>query len=232
VEAQAGDLQAVRASQADHLTFVQYLQLAAHPVVLTMGTSYFCVKFLRYALDSWLPSFLNVQGLDVASASYYSQIFDFAGLAGAILAGWLLDRLFKGNWALLCFVMALGAIGGYLSVIRVGTNPISVAICFGLVGFMIYGPDTILAGAASVQVAGEKNGVAVAGIVNGIASIGPIVQEEVIGWLLRGGVRAGIRNTNILALSMSIFFACLMIVVMWRVHLAHKANGASRGAGR
>jgi len=231
IDADSKDARAVRASQADTLTFTQYVELALNPVVLAMGASYFCVKFLRYALDSWLPSFLNVQGLDVARASYYSQVFDFAGLAGAILAGWLLDRVFKGNWAFLCFVLAIGSIGGYVSVIRFGTNPVNVAICFGLVGFMIYGPDTILAGAASVQVAGEKNGVAVAGIVNGIASVGPIVQEEVIGWLVRGDVPTGIRNTNTLALSMSIFFACLMVVVMWRVRLAHKGNPAPTEGG-
>jgi sugar phosphate permease len=197
-----------------------------------MGASYFCIKFLRYALDSWLPAFLNVQGLDVARASYYSQIFDLAGLFGVILAGLALDRLFRGNWALLCFCMALGAIGGYVAVIHAGGNPKLVAVCFGLVGFMIYGPDTLICGAASVQVAGEKNGVAVAGIVNGLGSVGPIVQEEVIGWLVRGDVHAGIRNTNILALSMSILFACLMVVVMLRLYQARKINtGLDRGNG-
>ena len=69
---------------------------------------------------------------------------------------------------------------------------------------MLYGPDTLLCGAASVQVAGEKNAVAVAGLVNGMGSIGPIVQEEVIGWLVRGHVQEGMRNTNRLALAMSI----------------------------
>ncbi len=224
VEAESEDTRAVRVSQADHVTLSQYARLALNPVILAMGASYFCIKFLRYALDSWLPAFLNVQGLDVASASYYSQIFDFAGLAGAILAGWALDRWFRGNWALLCFCMALGAIGGYVCVIYVGSAPKAVAVCFGLVGFMIYGPDTLICGAASVQVAGEKNGVAVAGIVNGIGSIGPIVQEEVIGRLVRGDVHTGIRNTNLLALGMAVLFACLMVVVMIRLRQAHRRN--------
>jgi MFS transporter, OPA family, glycerol-3-phosphate transporter len=226
IEPEPDDARAVQASQDDRVTFSQYMQLATNPVILTMGASYFCIKFMRYALDSWLPAFLNVQGLPVDEASYYSQIFDFAGLAGAILAGIALDRLFKGNWALLCFCMALGAIGGYVAVIYAGANPKLVAVCFGLVGFMIYGPDTLLCGAASVQVAGEKNGVAIAGIVNGVGSIGPVVQEEVIGWLVRGDVHAGIRNTNVLTLSMSILFALLMIVVMWRLRQAHRHNNA------
>jgi len=215
---------AVRASQSDRITLAEYWKIVSDPVILAMGTSYFCIKFLRYALDSWLPAFLNVQGLDVAHASYYSQIFDFAGLGGAILAGLALDRIFRGNWALLCFLMGFGMVGGYLSVLRFGSNPIAVAFCFGIVGFMVYGPDTLLCGAASVKVAGEKNGVAVAGLVNGIGSIGPVVQEEVIGWLVRGDVKKGIRNTNLLALSMSILFVFLMLVVMWRLRIARVNN--------
>ena len=75
---------AVPASQSDRVTFRQYAQLATNPIMLAMGASYFCIKFLRYALDSWLPAFLNIQGLNVARASYYSQVFDFAGVGGVL----------------------------------------------------------------------------------------------------------------------------------------------------
>ena len=200
------------------MTLKQYAQLASNPIILAMGASYFCIKFLRYALDSWLPAFLNVQGLDVARASYYSQVFDFAGLGGVLLAGWALDRWFKGNWAAVCACMGLGVIAGYLAVIRFGGSPAAVAIWFGLVGFMLYGPDTLLCGAASVQVAGEKNAIAVAGLVNGLGSIGSVLQEQVIGWLVRGNVRDGIRNTNLVALFMSIVMTCLLAVIAWRLH--------------
>jgi len=230
MEEESQDTRTVQASQGDSISFGDYLRIMFNPVIFAMGASYFCIKFLRYALDSWLPAFLNVQGFDVDKASYFSGIFDITGVAGALLAGWALDKWFKGNWALICFLMGLGAIVGYLSVIYLGTNPYALAICFGLVGFMVYGPDTILSGAASVQVAGEKNGVAVAGIVNGIASCGPIVQELVIGRLVRDDVHQGIRNTNILALSVSVIFTAIMILVMWRVHQAHRANAVSQGA--
>jgi sugar phosphate permease len=84
---------------------------------------------------------------------------------------------------------------------------------------MLYGPDTLLCGAASVQVAGEKNAVAVAGLVNGLGSIGSVLQEQVIGWLVRGNVQEGIRNTNLVALSMSIVMTCLLAVIAWRLHV-------------
>ena len=198
-----------------------------NPIILAMGASYFCIKFLRYALDSWLPAFLNIQGLDVARASYYSQVFDFAGVGGVILAGWALDRWFRGNWAAVGACMAIGVIAGYVAVIQFGGSPIAVALCFGLVGFMLYGPDTLLCGAASVQVAGEKNAVAVAGLVNGIGSIGPIVQEQVIGWLVRGHVQEGMRNTNRLALAMSILMALLLAAIAWHLHVIETKRRAT-----
>jgi MFS transporter, OPA family, glycerol-3-phosphate transporter len=217
VEDAPSETRAVEASQADRVTFGDYARLAMNPIILAMGASYFCIKFLRYALDSWLPAFLNLQGLDVARASYYSQVFDFAGLGGVILAGWALDRWFKGNWAAVCACMALGVIAGYGAVIAVGRSPIAVAAWFGLVGFMLYGPDTLLCGAASVQVAGEKNAVAVAGLVNGMGSAGSVIQEEVIGWMVRGHEVAGMRNTNFLALGMSVLLACLLAIIAWRL---------------
>lgn len=230
VDEQASVGRAVEASQADRVTLGQYARLALNPIILAMGASYFCVKFLRYSLDSWLPAFLNLQGLDVARASYYSQLFDFAGIGGVVLAGWALDRWFKGNWAAVGAVMGLGVVAGYLAVIQFGGSPIAIAFWFGLVGFMLYGPDTLLCGAASVQVAGEKNGVAVAGLVNGLGSIGPVVQEQVIGWLVRGDKAAGMRNTNHLALGMSVLMALLLAGIAWRLHRLRPQPPASVAA--
>lgn len=100
-----------------------------------------------------------------------------------------------------------------------------VALCFGIVGFMLYGPDTLLCGAAAVQVAGEKNGVAVAGLVNGLGSLGPVVQEQVVGLLVRGHVQQGIRNTYWLAFSVSVLtVVCLGGIA---IHLHSKRAVAS-----
>ena len=224
-EDQAVDERTVRAPFEEHISLRQYIGLALNPVILAMGVSYFSIKFLRYALDSWLPTFLNLQGMDVGQASYYSQVFDLAGLAGSLLAGWALDRLFRGNWSLLCFLMGIGMVAGYAFVVRFGGDPYSLAFSFGLVGFMLYGPDTILCGAAAVQVAGERNGVAVAGLVNGVASLGPVIQEEVIGHLIeKRDPQAGIHNANVLTLSMSVAFLATMLVVMWYVHQSHRRH--------
>jgi sugar phosphate permease len=120
--------------------------------------------------------------------------------------------------------MGIGMVVGYLAVIQFGTTPTSLAIWFGLVGFMLFGPDTLLCGAASVEVAGNNNAVAVAGLVNGIGSIGPIFQTEIIGWLVGGTdpktIQAGMKTTNFLTLGMSVAFTVLMGLLAW--HLSRK----------
>lgn len=231
VEAEPEDCRAVHASNEARISIGEYMKLLLNPVILIMGSSYFCIKFLRYALDSWLPAFLNLQGFDVGRAAYYSQIFDFAGVAGVIFAGWALDRVFKGNWVRLCIVMGVGMTIGYLMVVRFGANPYSLAFCFGIVGFMLYGPDSILCGAASVIVAGERNTVAVAAIINGMGSIGPVVQEEVIGFIMGGkDLQANIRNANLLALGMSVAFLVMMLIVALYVRRGQeKCRAAGQG---
>lgn len=228
VDKSSEDLRSIRVAEEDQVTFYEYLRLARNPVILIMGVSYFCIKFLRYAIDSWLPAFLDIQGFSKADASHYSMIFDVAGFAGAVLAGYALDKIFRGNWAALCFIMGLGMIVGYVAVIVYGTSPLWMAICFGLVGFMLYGPDTLLCGAASVTVAGEQNGVAVAGLVNGIASVGPILQELVIGELIEGDkteeIVKGISKANTLALSMSVLFTVFMLFMMWWLRRTHRRH--------
>lgn len=204
----------------------EYFTLLLNPVIPLMGLSYFCLKFLRYALDSWLPTFLHLQGMPVDQAAYYSSIFDFAGLAGVFASGYLLDRVFRGRWPALCLLLGLGMTAGYYFVTQLGGNPVMLAFTFGLVGFMLYGPDTILCGAAAVQVAGERNAIAVAGIINGLGSIGPIIQEEVIGWLMSGtDTAAGMHNTNLLALGMSVCFVGVMILLT-----VQGRHGAAKGA--
>jgi hypothetical protein len=61
-----------------------------------------------------------------------------------------------------------------------------------------------------------------------MGSIGSVVQEQVIGWLVRGHVTEGVRNTNLLALAMSILMALLLAVIAWRLYVIDsKRNAAS-----
>ena len=96
---------------------------------------------------------------------------------------------------------------------------------------MLYGPDTLFCGAGAVVVAGERNAVAVAGLVNGIGSIGPVIQEQVIGRLLEGRApEVAVRNSNLLGLFMSILLVVFMVIIHWRVSAVKRRQLVEAGA--
>lgn len=154
-------------------------------MILIMGTIYFCIKFLRYALWSWVPLFLQVNfNIAKDNAGYLSTVFDLFGFAGVIFAGFASDRIFKGRRALLSFLMLLLMTVGFIIMFKLGAGSLLYfTVSLGITGFMLYGPDSLLSGVGAIDVGSKKGALAAAGIINGIGSIGPIIQEEIIGWM-------------------------------------------------
>ena len=192
-----------------------FFAILKNPLVLAMGGAYFSIKFLRYAVDSWLPYFLDVvYGTSAVAGGYASTVFDLAGFVGAIFAGTISDRFFGGRRAPVMVLMSGGMTIAYLLVFQLGGTSIATLVSlYGLIGFMLYGPDTLLAGAGAIDVSSKRGAVAAAGIINGLGSIGPIVQEQLIAYLFESsGGRIG--PINILLVAVSIL-ATLTITYIW-----------------
>jgi sugar phosphate permease len=150
--------------------------------VLIVGSFYFFVKFIRYALWSWVPFFLSRNyGLEGDDAGYLSTIFDLCGIAGVIACGWMSDRFFKGKRAKISMFFLVAMVGSCVLMYTAGQVAVLLfGISLGLVGFSLYGPDALMTGAAAQDIGGRSTAMA-AGIINGMGSIGAVVQELVIG---------------------------------------------------
>ncbi len=153
--------------------------------IVLIGVIYFTIKFLRYALWSWTPYFLagnfELQG---DQAGYLSTVFDISGFTGVIFAGFASDRLFRGRRAFLCFAMLVVMTLAFGGMVAFGASSLfAFTLCMGLTGFMLYGPDSLLSGVAAIDVGSKRGALAAAGIINGTGSIGPIFQEQIIGWM-------------------------------------------------
>ncbi len=151
-----------------------------------IGVFYFGVKFVRYALWSWTPFLLERNfGLQPDQAGYLSTVFDFAGFLGVIVAGIVSDRLFRGKRTPPSFLMLIGMMAATALLYFVGgTSTLFFAICLGLIGFMLFGPDSLMTGAGAIEVGHPRMAVATAGIINGLGSLGSVVQDLVIGRML------------------------------------------------
>lgn len=153
--------------------------------VLLVGTFYFFVKFIRYALWSWVPYFLKLNYAQSAEASgYLSTLFDFAGIPGVIVAGWLSDKLFRSRRTIVSFLFLLGLTGSCLVMWKLGGTSLTI---FGgallLIGFTLYGPDALMTGAGAIEVGSRANATLAAGVINGMGQVGAVVQALAIGKL-------------------------------------------------
>jgi OPA family sugar phosphate sensor protein UhpC-like MFS transporter len=155
--------------------------------IVTMGIIYFTIKFLRYALWSWAPFFLRQNfGLSGEKAGYLSTVFELCGFIGVIASGVASDKLFHGRRAFLSFAMLAMMTLSFILMATLGaTRLFYFTLSMGLVGFMLFGPDALLSGVGAIDVGSKPGALAAAGIINGMGSIGPVFQEEAIGWMYK-----------------------------------------------
>ena len=154
-------------------------------LIYSMGVLYFAFKSMRYALDSWSPLILSEHfHLETATAGYLSTAFDWVGFLGVISAGFLSDRVFKGSRITVIALMTFGCVVATGLLWSVGLSSVpAFVVLLGVVGFMDMGPDSLLSGAAAMDTGSARQAATAAGIINGCGSLGPILQEPVIGWL-------------------------------------------------
>jgi sugar phosphate permease len=151
--------------------------------IVLMGGFYFFVKYIRYALWSWAPFFLDLN-FHVARdrAGYLSLAFDACGLLGAIAGGWISDRLFGARRGLTVLIMIVGMMLATVFLAALGSKSVTFfTVGIGLIGFMLFGPDSLISGAGAIDVGSRKRAIAAAGIINGMGSCGAVLQELVIG---------------------------------------------------
>ena len=153
--------------------------------IVMMGTIYFSIKFLRYSLWSWVPFFFHRNyHMTGAESGYLSTVFDISGFVGVLFAGFASDRLFRGHRAGLSLIMLTVMTVGFAGLYLVGSAGVGYFVVgLGVVGFALYGPDSLLSGVGAIDVGSKKGALAAAGIINGMGSAGPIIQEKVIAFL-------------------------------------------------
>ena len=182
-------------------------------LVVSMGLVYFTFKFLRYAIDSWTSVLLvDTFGIGTERAGYYSTAFDWVGFIGVLAAGTISDRWFASRRGPVVFAMTAGLVLATLALWGFGQHNVVVFTgLLGVIGFMAMGPDSLLSGAGAVDVGDRRQAAMAVGIINGLGSIGPIVQEPVIGWL-KSGWGASVVYDLLVAVSM---LAVLGVGLLW-----------------
>jgi sugar phosphate permease len=161
-------------------------QAARTPEVWILAGMYFFLKITRYSLLFWLPLYL-VQRMQYSEsqAGYTSSLFELVGFSGALIAGYVSDRLLNGRrypvGATMLFLLA-AALLMHPVIGRLG--PVAMACSISLLGILIYGPDLLMSGPASVDAVGPRHAARAAGIVNGIGSLGQLISAYVVAMIV------------------------------------------------
>ena len=100
------------------------------------------VYFIRYGVVSWAPTYLTaVKGFTKEGSRWAYFLYEWAGIPGMLVSGYLSDRVFRGRRApaTICFMLFV-----ILAILVYWFNPAGNILIDNLaliaIGFLIYGP--------------------------------------------------------------------------------------------
>ena len=158
-----------------------------NPIVWLISLMYFFTKMGRYAIFFWLPLYMVEHlGYSLAEAGYTSILYEAAGFAGIVAAGYVSDKVFQARR------MPVGALGMWGLAITCLFQPqlaawshLGNAIGISLIGFFTYGPDALMSGAAAIDAGSPKAAGLASGFINGVGSLGQMLSGFVVAYIAR-----------------------------------------------
>jgi sugar phosphate permease len=154
-------------------------EILRNRTVLVLGLAYFLLKPARYAILLWGPVivFEQMPSVGKVGAAIIPTAFELAGLLGPILLGLASDKLFGARRMPACVISLLAltvALALFMGALHTGSVVLVVALLF-VMGLTLYGPDSMISGAAAIDFGTAKAGATAAGFVNGCGSVGAIL---------------------------------------------------------
>ncbi|MGG1449471.1 glycerol-3-phosphate transporter [Bacillus licheniformis] len=104
------------------------------------------VYFVRYGVLDWAPTYLSEEkGFDMSKSSVAYFLYEWAGIPGTLLCGWISDKWFKGRRGPAGFVFMAGVLIAVLVYwFNPAGNPMIDMASLIAIGFLIYGPVMLI----------------------------------------------------------------------------------------
>jgi OPA family glycerol-3-phosphate transporter-like MFS transporter len=139
------------------------------------------VYFVRYGVLDWAPTYLNeVKHFSFEQSGWAYAFYEFAGIPGTLICGWLSDRVFNGRRAPVSIAYMLLTL---ICVLVYWKNPagnpnLDIAMLIGI-GFFIYGP-IMLIGVQALDLAPKKAAGTAAGFTGLFGYVGGAVSANIV----------------------------------------------------
>ncbi|MDY0002703.1 MAG: MFS transporter [Polyangia bacterium] len=154
-------------------------------VLWILGIGYFCMNSVRYAFMNWAVQYMaDFHHQSIKGSAFTAVALPLIGAVGAISAGWISDTLFDRRRAPVCALMLLGLTGLCVVFVQIPAGHwMAATALLGLAGFFIYGPDMLMSGAATVDLAHPRAAAAATGFTMSLGASGAIFSGFGIGWI-------------------------------------------------
>jgi OPA family glycerol-3-phosphate transporter-like MFS transporter len=105
----------------------------------------------------WSPTYLmHVKNLSIKNSGWGFFLYEYAGIPGTLLAGWLSDKVFRGRRSPVTIIfMGVAMAMIYVYWKNPVGNPKMDLICLSSIGFLIYGP-VMLIGVSALDMVPKK----------------------------------------------------------------------------
>ena len=188
-----------------------------NPVIWMLGLCNFGINATRALVADWGPTLLQeAKGLTSSEAGTVIMLFEFAGIAGMLFAGWATDKLFGGRAPRLCvFLMALtaGLLAAFWFLPAGGwTGPLAMAaLCTA--GFCLYGPQA-LTGVTATNTSTKVFAGTSIGFISLFSYIGVSVSGKVCGSLAQS---SGGWRMPVLVIAAVAGLGAALFLLLWNV---------------
>jgi OPA family glycerol-3-phosphate transporter-like MFS transporter len=139
--------------------------------------------FVRETFNTWTPTyFYEVAGFSQAKSAEFSALFPLFGGFSVLLFGYLSDRLGHGGRATITFAgLLLATLALFLLASLHPGAPHNLPVALvALVGFVMIGPYSYLAGAMALDFGGKHGAATSSGIIDGVGYLGGILSGDAV----------------------------------------------------
>ena len=154
-------------------------------MIWILGMGFFCMNSVRYTFMNWTVQYMaDFQGQSIKGSAFTAIAIPLIGSLGAVAAGWASDHVFGRRRAPVCAIMLFGLAGvcAVFVTIPAGSWILATAM-LGLAGFLIYGPDMLMSGAATIDLSHPRAASIATGLTMSLGATGAIFSGAGIGLL-------------------------------------------------
>lgn len=192
------------------------------PMVLLLAAVYFFLKPTRYAILFWGPKYVSeTLGTGMGESGLINVAFYLAGPISVLTAGYASDKIFQSKrvpYAVISLLLLMVLLFFFDGLAQLQSK-FFVAILLFIIGFLLYGPDSLISATAAVDFGTKKGASTASGLINGFGSIGALIGGTIPGFFKDSWGWDGVFSF----LAVSILVAAVLLLPKWNA-LPKKVN--------